>query len=192
MSTVGCDRLHYAVMKDEKSETYDKPIETKYVKGVDLNPSVEKVNNYYNDGLGETASALKEITVTLDVADLTEKEVADLLGAETDSKGVLISCGEDAPPYVALMFRSLKGDLKNYRYVCLYKGKFSLPQESYQTKGEKLEYQGKKLVGTFMLLDKKIDGKRRWKSIIDSDDIGEDISKVIEEWFKAPYGEPIA
>ena len=50
-----------------------------------------------------------------------------------DTDGVIYAGETDDPPYVAIGFRAKKPG-GTYRYIWLYKVKFSTPDEEYQTK----------------------------------------------------------
>lgn len=182
MATIGCDKLHYCVMSSAIEETYSTAKPLKGVKEIDINAETKTGNNFFDDGLGETITRLGTITVTLDLADIDSEAQKELLGASIDEKGVLVFSKHDAAPYVALMFRSMLSDEVNYRYVTMYKGKFQIPQDTNKTSGDNVEFNGKKIVGTFMPLEKN----GNWKAVIDSG--AEAADEVIKTWFTKPYG----
>jgi phi13 family phage major tail protein len=67
----------------------------------------------------------------------------------------------------------------------LYKGKFSLPESSSKTKGDKVDFQTEKISATFIA--RQNDGK--WKAQVDSDD--ENIGAgVISGWYTTVYKTP--
>lgn len=186
MAIIGADNLVYAVMTDIESETYGTVKPFKKLKMVDINPTTETVENYYDDQLGETITVFSGCNVTLEV-DEDEVDIrADLLGETLDANKVLISKSTDAPQYVAIGFKSLMSDQVNYAYKWLYKGKFSLPQEQAKTKGKTPEMQSRTLTGTFMPREKD----KQWQATVKSNQTGIG-AKVIEDWFKVPYGETV-
>ena len=70
-----------------------------------------------------------------------------------------IYAGEnDDPPYMAIGFRAKKAN-GMYKYIWLYKVKFAIPSESYQTKGDSIEFTTPEITGQFI---KRPDGL--WKA----------------------------
>jgi phi13 family phage major tail protein len=183
---IGMDKIHYAIMTDEEQETYDTP---KPIPGAitgTVSPSTNTETLYADDQAWETASALGEIEVELNVADLPREVLADLLGATVDANGVLVQSKSDVAPYVAIGFRSQKSNGK-YRYFWLYKGKFQPNEEEFQTKEDSPSFQTPTITGTFIA--RQTDGK--WRARVDEDETGVK-PEVIQNWFSAVYdGTPI-
>jgi phi13 family phage major tail protein len=137
---------------------------------------------YADDIAFESTSNISSVEVSLSLANLSNEEIAFLLGSEIDEDGVLIESSDDVAPEVAFGFRSEKAN-GEFRYVWLYRGTFQTPEETYQTKGDSTEFQTPSISGTFMA--RQDDGRIRAK--VDSDD--EEVSSdVISNWFEAPYG----
>lgn len=183
MALVGLKNLVYAVMTDEKTETYGAVKSIAGAIDADIKPSINSSDLYADDGLSETRSALGKIEVSLTVKDVPKTALTDLLGHTVDANGVLIKKSSDNAPYVAIGFKSLKSN-GEYRYKWLFKGKFTLPEEKHKTQEEKLEYQTQQITATFMRREKD----EQWEASVDSDDtgIGE---TVISGWFTKVYGE---
>lgn len=179
--TVGMDMIHYAIMTDEDQETYATP---KRIPGAitgTISPTTNMETLYADDQAWETASALGDIGVELNVADLPQEVLVDLLGATLDDNGVLVQSASDVAPYVALGFRSQKSNGK-YRYYWFYKGKFQPNEESFQTKEDSPSFQTPTISGTF--ISRQTD--KKWRARVDED--GESVSaSVITDWFKNVY-----
>jgi phi13 family phage major tail protein len=107
-----------------------------------------------DDGVAEQVSEFSSAKLSLNVVDLTDADVAALLGENIDSTTKIIFAGkDDAPPYVAIGFRAKKSDGK-FRYIWLYKGKFSPPSEEFATKADKIEFKSPTIEGLFQALNK--------------------------------------
>lgn len=182
MALIGLDNLVYVKMTDEKAETYDSLIHK--IPGIieaSIEPSVNTASLYADDGLHETATSLGQITVSLNIAQIPTKAVADLLGHKVDAQGVLVKSSDDVAPYVAIAFRSRKSN-GEYRYKWLFKGKFSLPKESHKTQEENISYQTETIEGVFM----RRATDKQWEASIDSDD-STITESVVTNWFTKPY-----
>ncbi|MCM3589627.1 phage tail protein [Brevibacillus borstelensis] len=185
--TIGMDKIHYAIMTDETTETYATP---KPIPGAitgTVSPTTNTETLYADDQAWETASALGEIELELNVADLPQDVLKDLLGATVDANGVLVQASSDVAPYVALGFRSQKSNGK-YRYYWFYKGKFQPNEEEFQTKEDSPSFQTPTITGTF--ISRQTD--KKWRARVDEDGTGVK-SEVIANWFTTVYdGTPIA
>ena len=189
---IGCDNLVYAKMTKEdtatEAPTYDTVVPAIGVMSLNINPNGAQETLFADDGPMETASTLGKIEVEIQKAELTTQNKADLLGHEIDSKGALVYGDSDIPPWVAIGFRTLKSN-GNYRYVWLYKGKFTEPEDANETKGDSINFQTDTISGQFTRLNNSvtINGKkiRPWKYELDQDYEDAD-EATIESWFTAP------
>lgn len=167
MSKIGISNLHYAVQTTEDTAStaavYGTPVAVPGMVSADVTPASNTATLYADNGPYETANTLGEITVSLDLADLPLEVQAALLG-HTLTSGQLDSKTDDVAPYVALMFEYLLGSGKK-RCVKLYKGRFSEPAESAQTKGENVEFQTNTVEASFVQLK----NTKLWKSTKDFD-----------------------
>ena len=150
MPKIGVKKLYYALLTkdDETGVTYGTPKRIVGLNTIDINPTVQRATAYGDDVPLETASAISEITVSLDSVYLPLEDKASLLG-HTVTDGVMVSKTDDESPYVAIMFESkqTKGAIQ---YEKLLKGKFSESQETFNTKGENINYQLHSLEGSFV------------------------------------------
>jgi len=106
---------------------------------------------FAEDGPYETATTKGQITLEINVADLPLDVQAAWLGHSKEG-GVLKRCASDIPPWLAIGFRSLKSNGK-YRYTWLNKGKFSLPEQANETRGDSVNFQTPTIQGSFVKRD---------------------------------------
>lgn len=177
---VGLKDLHFAILVEDDSTgtAYETPERIAGAINAKINPKSNTETLYADDGPSETATALGEIEVEIEVKDLPLAVQAKLFGHKLEN-GVLIKSADDTAPYVALGFRSKKSNGK-YRFVWLYKGKFELPEQDYQTGEDKPKFQTPKAKATFI----KRDSDGRWQAIGDEDETG---FKAGATWFTEVY-----
>lgn len=182
---IGLRDLHYARLTsdDETGTVYGTPEKIVGAITAKISPKTDMQKHYSDDGLTEVASSQGETEVEFGADDLPLQVQADLLGHTLGTDGVLLKNRDDAAPYVALGFRSLKSN-GNFRYVWLYKGKFEAPEEEYQTKGENVEFKTPTIKGIF--LPRESDGN--WQATGDEDDA---TFAAGDTWFDAVYEKPV-
>jgi len=174
---IGVDQLHYALCHDGDVETWDTPVALKGVISANVNPNSSQETLFADDGPYETGTTTGNIEVEINKAQLTIQERAVLLGHAYDaSTGTLKSKASDVPPYVAIGFRTLKSN-GSYRYVWLYKGKFTDPEDQNETKGDGINFQTDTINGQFLQTNKD----QSWKNEADSDDTN--AAATIATWF---------
>lgn len=189
---IGCDHLVYAPMKTEDTASaapvYDEVQRAPGVMSININPNGSLETLFADDGPMETASTLGKIEVEIQKNELTTQNKADLLGHAIDAKGGLVYGDSDIAPWVAIGFRTLKSNGK-YRYVWLYKGRFTEPEDANETKGDSINFQSDTISGQFTRLNyeytvgtKKV---RPWKYEIDQEHPTAD-EATISSWFEAP------
>lgn len=187
---IGCDRLVYAIMTTEDSATTAPTYgEVKHAPGViavNINPNASQETLFADDGPYDTATTLGRVEVEINKAELTTENKSDLLGHSIDSNGGIVYSSSDVPPWVAIGFRTLKSNGK-YRYVWLYKGKFTDPEDNNETKGDSINFQTDTIRGQFVKLNNPVvvNGKEAfpWKYEIDGDNADAN-QTVISGWFE--------
>lgn len=174
---IGCDNLVYAKMTTEDTATtapvYDGVVSAPGVMHININPNASLATAFYDDGPGESASTLGNIEVEIQKNALTSQNKADLLGHTIDANGGVVYADNDTPPWVAIGFRTLKSNGK-YRYVWLYKGRFSDPEDNNETKADSINFQSDIIRGQFVKLNYPVEvatgvTKRVWKYEVDAD-----------------------
>ena len=181
---IGLSNLVYAKLIDDPptgQATYEPPIRIPGAIQATVNPNASNATLFADDGPFETAATIGEITLELNIADLPLEVQADLLG-HTLQGGVLIRKASDVPPWVAVGFKTLKSNGK-YRYTWLAKGKFALPEQNNQTKGDSIEWNTPTITGSFV----KRECDDEWERHIDEDHI-DFVPEMAENWFTNPYG----
>ena len=187
---IGCDNLVYAIMQTEDTAstapTYGEVKAAPGVISININPNASQETLFADDGPMDTATTLGKVDVAINKAELTTENKADLLGHEVDENGGIAYADSDVPPWVAIGFRTLKSNGK-YRYVWLYKGKFTDPEDNNETKGDSINFQTDTINGQFVKLNNQvtINGKlkRLWKYEIDGDNTNAKVD-VMTNWFK--------
>jgi len=187
MATIGLRDLFRApITEDEQGNiVYGPPVRMAKAITADLSVEVAEAILYADDGVDEIEKEFVSGTLKLNINDLPPTEQAAILGQTMGDDGVVYAGEDDDPPYQAIGFRAKKSR-GFYKYVWLYKVKFSIPNEKYQTKGDKLEFITPEIEGKFI---KRFDGK--WKA----DHVAEPSEEIAKNWFtavKQPVVEPIA
>lgn len=175
---VGLKDLHYAILTqdDANGVAYDTPVKIAGAINATISPTTNTETMYADDGPAEVATALGEISVELQVKDLPLDAQAALLG-HTVSNGMLVKKATDQAPYVAIGFKSIKSNGK-YRFVWLYKGKFTTPEQEYQTKEDAPTFQTPTISGSFV----KRDFDEAWQVVGDEDMVGFTLAST---WFNS-------
>ena len=189
---IGCDNLVYAQMTTEDTVTtppaYGEVKAAPGVMSLNINPNGATETLFADDGPMESASTLGRIEVEIQKNALTTTNKAELLGHTIDANGALVYGDSDIPPWTAIGFRTLKSNGK-YRYVWMYKGKFTEPEDNNETKGDSINFQADTIKGAFVRLNYQytVSGKkiRAWKYELDEEHEGvaEDAAAT---WFDAP------
>lgn len=143
---VGFDKLYYAVMTDEETETYETPVWLPGARTLNLSPSVESEDLAGDDMIYHTEDALNYYDIELNIAELDTADQAAILGKKVDSAGGIIDSTNDIAPYVALMYRRRMANGK-YRYTVIYKTKFAPTEENAETRGTTPVFQTPTLTG---------------------------------------------
>lgn len=186
---IGCDNLVYAIQTTEDTSTsapvYSEPKAAPGVMAININPNPSQETLFADDGPMETATTLGKIDVEIQKNELTTQNKADLLGHAVDTNGGLVYGDSDVPPFVAIGFRTLKSNGK-YRYVWMYKGKFTDPDDQNKTKGDNVEFQADTIKGQFLRLNNIVEvgskQVRPWKYEIDGDN-PDASTTAMDTWF---------
>lgn len=186
MATIGLDKLFYSVITEGENgeETYGTPKKLAKAMNVDLSIEVAEATLYADDSAAETVKEFAGGTITLGVDDISAEALKDLAGARIDSNGVIVSAGEDVGNYVALAFRAKKSN-GTYRYYWLYRVKFATPSDSYETKGDSVNFNTPSIEGAISQRVKE-DGKGNhpWKAQMDET---KDNKATIDKWYDSVY-----
>src|SRR5690625_1102854 len=142
MATIGLKDIYFApILEDNEDGTeYDAPVRIGKAMQANIQPQSNTADLRADDGVVETAESRGPTTVSVGVDDISKEAQAVIFGKRINNDGVLVDNINDRPPYGALMFRAEKAN-GYYRYVVLYKGKFTLPEADYETKQETPAFQ---------------------------------------------------
>lgn len=182
MATIGLRDVHYALLIEDPitgTPSYATPVKVIGAITANINPNSSTATLFYDDGPGDTAATMGEIALELNLADIPLNVQAIWLGHEYVG-GILKRKGGDTPPWLAIGFRTLKSN-GAYRYMWLNKGKFSIPEEDYSTKGDSIEFATPTITGSFV----KRDNDDEWERTTDEDAPGFNPS-YINTWFMGP------
>lgn len=140
-----------------------------------ITPQVNDAQLYADDQLAESVSVLSRYDLTIGVADITPETQAELLGQDIDEDGVVFASSRLNPPSFAVSFRAERSD-GSYEYRQMFKVKFAPTDETYNTKGETIDFQTESITGVSMPL--KHNGQFNARVI------GTDTNKeVTDTWF---------
>lgn len=167
MAIAGLEKLYYAkITKDDNTGvTFGTPVYLPGIKEIKVSPKVSTEKLYAENKLWEQSTSLDDIEVSINLADLTNAQLADLLGHKLAEEGGIIASDTDEAPYIALLYVANKSNGKK-RYGVLYKGKMELPDDSSKGKEGKTDFQTPEVKSTFQPLQ----NNGMWKYQVDSDD----------------------
>lgn len=190
--TLGLKDLVVATMTEgtDGKVTYGTPEKMAEVMTADLSVTTAEGTLYADDTVSESVKEFVKGTLKLGIKDLETKIIAMLLGQKVDADNVIYGGADDEPPYVAIGFRAKKKG-NQYRYIWLYKVKFKIPNEKFQTKGESIQFNTPEIEGEFF---KRADG--RWKADyvgLETDEVAQAFLSEVREFREAdPDGVPAA
>jgi phi13 family phage major tail protein len=162
---------------EDGTETYGTPVRMAKAISAEMSVEVAEATLYADDGVDETVKEFVSGELSLNVNDLMPADIAAILGQTQDENNVVIASDSDEPPYMAIGFRARKAN-GQYKYIWFYKVKFAIPDETYNTKGDSVEFATPTVVGTFI---KRPDGK--WKA----EHVAEPTQETAAGWFAKVY-----
>ncbi|WP_432408639.1 major tail protein [Wukongibacter sp. M2B1] len=184
---IGLKDIYIAKLtKDDATDfTYDTPVKLERGITAKISPKISSEKLYSDDNLEEIVQIFDSIDVEIELNQLSLESRALLQGAKI-VKGALLETRDDITPVLAMGFRSKKSNGK-YRYVWLYKGRFEMTSDEYETEADKVKAQSASLKGTFYARDN--DGA--YRLIMDEDATDADAT-TIANWFTAVQEQPEA
>jgi phi13 family phage major tail protein len=181
---IGLSDIYAAkVLTDDKTAgmTFETPFYVAPALEAKLTNTVDSQVVYGDDKPQEVAIAQGEMKLDFTLQDIDPALYAKLFGKTVNSDGVVMDSLSDTPPYYALMFKSKKAN-GEYRYVVLYKGRFTPSDEDYKTQQGKADITNGMTTATFI----QPEGVDAIRAMVDSD--GDTVSQtVIDGWFTHPY-----
>ena len=148
MSTpvIGLSHFYYAKVTADTSSTitYGTPVRVKNVTQANISFNSVDETFFADNGAAITYVQMGEIEASINVADLTSEQYAELLGFKHTTQGVIEADVDATPIDVAIGFKVMKTD-GSYRYIWLMKGKFAVPEANAQTKEASVNFQQQEL-----------------------------------------------
>lgn len=179
---IGLKDIYYAILDSDPvggSPVYQAPVRIAGAITANINPNSSSETLYMDDGPSETATTMGAVELEMNIGDLPLEVQAALLGHEITG-GVLKRKSTDIPPWLAIGFRALKSN-GSYRYTWLAKGKFQVPEQAHETKGESVAFQTPTINGSFV----RRDSDEEWERHIDEDHV-DYIPSMGTNWFTSP------
>lgn len=180
---IGLDKFYYSLLTTDTTAelTYQTPVALKGAVSVAINTNSEVATLFADDGPYDTAETIGEIEVDVTIADISQEDYAALMG-HTITAGVMIESATDQPVDTAFGFRAKRSN-GGYSYVWLYKGKFSKPEMSHETKGDSINFQTPTFKGKFV--QTVYNGRYKQSTRTDATDY---TTAIATAWFDAVYG----
>jgi phi13 family phage major tail protein len=184
MATVGLKDLFYAPItftsdgNGGETETYGTPVRLAKAITAGLSLEIAEAVLYADDGAAEVERAFVSGELTLGVDDITPEISSVLLGSKLSGADAIkkeTSNIGDTAPYVAIGFSARKPRGK-YKYVWLYKVKFGIPDETYETQNDSINFVTPELVGKIVA---RSNGDWKINAVAKPDD------EVATGWFTA-------
>lgn len=176
MATIGLRDLFIAKLTADESgvETYAVPRRLAKAIKVEMSVEVAEATLYADDGVDQIEKEFVKGAIKINANDLENEDVSELLGQTQDADKVAYAGESDDPPYFAVGFRAKKSGGK-YKYLWLYKTKFKIPDETFETKGDGITFNTPEIEGEFI----KRDTDGNWKA----DYVGVPTDAVASKWF---------
>lgn len=179
MATIGLRDLYISKITETAgtggavTETYGTPRRLAKAIKVEMSVEVAEATLYADDGVDQIEKEFVKGEIKINANDISNADAAEMLGQTQDDDMVVYAGEGDDPPYYAVGFRAKKSG-GNYKYVWLYKTKFKIPDETFETKGDGINFATPEIVGEFV---KREDGK--WKA----DYVGVPTDSIASAWF---------
>lgn len=114
------------------------------------NPQYSQAKGYGNNGLARYVNEFKEVTVDVEILDMSNEIASEVMGAaiETEGDRDLVFNAENNAPYGGLGFyinELLVDNAKKYKGIFYPKVKASMQGKEYTTKGESITLTNEKL-----------------------------------------------
>jgi len=178
--TFGLDKVHIAFI-DEQAQTqpaWKTPIAIPGAVRFSPEPQGEDMTFYADNGPYFTYTSNNGYTAELEMANIPDQVLAEMLGWEIDSNGMLIETTDGMPKEFALLGQIL-GDKRNRRFV-YYRCKASRPTAEQNTRGESLEVTTQVL--NLSILPIEVNGKNIVRGVIE---LNETNQTIFDNFFSA-------
>lgn len=139
---VGVDKLHYGKITSDTAEgiTGTVPVEITGLTEAGFNRNAQSSTFYADNGPYATAAASGDFDGAIAVADIPPALYPDLYGDAYDTQTGELLIGDIESPECFIQYRIQKSN-GAYRYVTVYKCKFTPNETKVQTKGGSINFQ---------------------------------------------------
>lgn len=139
---IGLRNFYYKLLKtdDENGVTYETPVRIHGLREASLTPQTAEADLYADDGLYEYSATVTGFDITIGLADIPYEDRAKLLGYPIDENGRLTVTGNAIAPWVGITFEAERSD-GSYDFLQVHKVRFAPIEESFETKGDSVNYQ---------------------------------------------------
>lgn len=187
-AAVGLKNVYIAIITEDNDgyETYGTPEYFAPVMNVSMNIDFAEGKLSADDITYAQDKIFNGGTITAGFANIKATMLAKVLGAKIDDNGIVVHSAEDYKnaPFVAFGFEAPHSTGKS-RFEWFYRVKFSTPNESYQTKGDSVNYSTPSLEGKIFAKNKPIsNGDHPWHAVCLEGE-SESSAATIAAWFNA-------
>lgn len=153
MAKVNIDKLYFAevTQDDVLGLVFATPEYIPGVRQIDAKPKANTEKLFAEGKIWEQETTIEEITIDIDLADLSNAQYAKYLGHQVAANGGVYTTDDDRAPYIAILYEATKSNGKK-AYRVFYKGKLTEPDENAKGKEGKTDYQTHKVQATFQTL----------------------------------------
>lgn len=179
---IGLKNLVYAKLLTDPiggTPTYDTVTRIAGAISANFNPNGSTETLFADDGPFESASTLGNMSLELNVADISSAVQADLLGHKI-SGGILKKTKDDTPPWVAIGYARTRSD-GSATLVWLNKCKFAPGEQSSETKGESINWNTPTISAS--IVAREADGEYSRVTNRDTEGYTPDL---VKKWFTSP------
>lgn len=170
----------YQVSADGTQETYGTPIKAGEAVNTNANPKYVETKLHGDNKAVEVVKEYVSTDVTLGVTRIPVVMAEMMFGHKVTEKGTEVSNANDSAPYVGYAFitKEIEAGVTKFRGCLFPKVQMVEGEESYETKGENVQFKTPTLSGTGMA---RLNGDWRIKSP------KYDTEQEVVEWIKAQF-----
>jgi phi13 family phage major tail protein len=147
---IGVKNLHFAILNSDTASglAYETPYKVPGLIKIDTTPGTNVDTLYADNKPAIVYSTVGSVEVSIEKDSLPDDLLAHILGRPTEG-AVNYVTGNNNAPYVAVMFEQTYSDGTS-SYVKLFKGKFTEPDNSNETKNGSVNFQTGTINGSFV------------------------------------------
>ncbi|USK18833.1 major tail protein [Bacillus velezensis] len=182
-SMVGLEGVKYSpLIKKESLWIASKIIDYPHAINAKMATDSSTEKQYADNKVADLAVSTGSTKLDLEMRDVPPEHLVNLFGIEETKDGLYLFKKNVTPPWIAITFFGVKANGKK-RHVGLVQGRFTLPDDDWSTKKEKIDFQTSKLSAEF--LEREQDDV--YKIIADEDAPNFDLDKFYEKVYGNAY-----